>query len=288
MGLPEPNPEQDDTIESTPAPVRPSAQERPDWLVGAEEGAQSEYGRREEPSADVKLARPSLPEPPPFEPVRAMDPPALARPDAAVPGLPLAGRRAAAPPAPPKPVAWTGAGSSVPKLVQKTQPAAVPQDDPVESLFDAEPPAERALLGIEDEKAARLAPLPLDEPWWMVVGERLATDRRLQLAILSAVLVVGAAWTFWPRPNAGVSVHDIRRHAEEWEGRAVHVKGRVGEVFPIGQGVVFHLYQGRDTIVVFSRTRVPVPREKVSVDGTVSTGYLDGVARVAILENANP
>jgi hypothetical protein len=83
-------------------------------------------------------------------------------------------------------------------------------------------------------------------------------------------------------------VREIRRHAEQWEGRAVHVSGRVGEVFSIGQGVVYQLHQGRDTIVVFSRSRVPEPRQRVSVQGTVSTGYLDGAPRVAILENPAP
>jgi hypothetical protein len=290
MCLPERTPEPED-FEARREPPRPSAAERPVWLVGAEEGAQSEYQRPGGVAPEPKLVRPTLPPEATARPRPAGDPPALTRPgDGAPAGLPLSSRAASAPAPGPgaKPVAWTAAGSSVPKLVQKPR-SVVARDEPeVEDTFDAEPPATRAMLGVEDERAARQAPAPLDEPWWIVVGERLATDRKLQLVILSAILVVGAAWTFWPRASAGVSVREIRRHAEQWEGRAVHVRGRVGEVFSIGQGVVYHLHQGRDTIVVFSRSRTPEPRQRVSVQGTVSTGYLDGAARVAILENAGP
>jgi alanine racemase len=47
---------------------------------------------------------------------------------------------------------------------------------------------------------------------------------------------------------------------------------------------VYNLRQGRDTIVVYSRTRRPALHEHVKATGTVSIGYLDGVPRVALLE----
>jgi len=45
--------------------------------------------------------------------------------------------------------------------------------------------------------------------------------------------------------------------------------------------------QGRDTIVVFSRTREPKIREPIVVVGTLSRGYLDGQSRVAIFESTS-
>ena len=42
MGLPERTPEPED-FETSPSPPHPTPSERPDWLVGAEEGVQSEY-----------------------------------------------------------------------------------------------------------------------------------------------------------------------------------------------------------------------------------------------------
>lgn len=290
MGLPERTPDPED-LETAQPPPPPTSSERPDWLVGAEEGVQSEYDRQHAGGAEPRLQRPALPEEPAAaKPRFEIEPPVLTRPEAgALPGLPLSSRRAAEPtPVPARPVAWAAAGSSVPKLAQKSQAVPEPEETHDEDTFDAESPVDRAMLGVEDEKAARRAPPPLDEPWWLILGERLATDRRLQLVILSSILVVAAAWTFWPRSSAGVSVREIRRNAEQWEGRAVRVNGRVGEVFSIGQGVVYHLHQGRDTIVVFSRGEAPEPRRRVSVEGTVSTGYLDGAARVAILQNTGP
>ena len=64
----------------------------------------------------------------------------------------------------------------------------------------------------------------------------------------------------------------------------VHVEGRVGEVFPVGGGYAFYLRDGRDTMVVFTRSRTPERDEHVKIDGTVSTGYLDGQARTALFE----
>ena len=64
----------------------------------------------------------------------------------------------------------------------------------------------------------------------------------------------------------------------------MRVNGRVGEVFHVGGGYAFYLLQGRDTIVVFTRSRVPVPRQNVTVVASVSTGFLDGAPRQALFE----
>jgi hypothetical protein len=120
----------------------------------------------------------------------------------------------------------------------------------------------------------------------MVWTEILATHRPLQIGL--AVAIVGlVTYAYWPRQDGrGVPLGEIRRHPEKFEGRSVKVQGKVGEVFDIGSGYVFHLIQGRDTVVVFSPARRPETHERVRVAGSVTTGYLDGVARVAIFEAA--
>ena len=62
------------------------------------------------------------------------------------------------------------------------------------------------------------------------------------------------------------------------------MSGRVGETFPVGGGYAFYLHQGRDTIVVFTRSRVPTFRQRVQIVGSVSTGFLEGVPHAAIFE----
>jgi hypothetical protein len=52
----------------------------------------------------------------------------------------------------------------------------------------------------------------------------------------------------------------------------------------MGASYVFNLRQGRDTIVVYSRTRRPRLHETVRATGIVSIGYLDGAPRVALFE----
>ncbi|HEY6866881.1 MAG TPA: hypothetical protein VI792_06470, partial [Candidatus Eisenbacteria bacterium] len=64
--------------------------------------------------------------------------------------------------------------------------------------------------------------------------------------------------------------------------------GTVGEVYPVGGGYSFYLLQGRDTIVVFTRSRTPVRDERIAVTGVVSTGVLNGQLRQALLENTQP
>lgn len=101
-----------------------------------------------------------------------------------------------------------------------------------------------------------------------------------------AVIAVVALMMFRPREEQTARIAAIRNHPERFDGRPVKVKGRVGEVFEVGGGYAFHLYQGRDEIVVFTRSRVPVRREEVTIAGSISTGMLDGKPRQALFETA--
>ncbi|NOT34206.1 MAG: hypothetical protein HOP12_08570 [Candidatus Eisenbacteria bacterium] len=312
MGLPDPALFDDSEAEPTrPTPAEPPApsaapmppsgaepEERPDWLVGAEEGAQSEFHRSEDAPSGVRLTRPQLPtaaasdgittglEAPTAAPTGPR--PTLVRPgDGALPGLPLASRAAAAEKKSDKPIAWQGAGDSVPRLSVVAE-KVVEDDDEAESPLDGDTGGfgGPALIGADEARRTPIAaPRPLVEPWWIVAAEAVSTDRKLQIFVAGGLAFLITLWIVWPRGSESVSVRKIRQHAEAWEGREVRVTGRVGEVFALGQGVVYNLHQGRDTIVVFSRSRRPSSRDRVSVSGTVSTGYLDGSARVSILEN---
>jgi hypothetical protein len=68
----------------------------------------------------------------------------------------------------------------------------------------------------------------------------------------------------------------------------VKVAGRVGQVFHVGGGFAYYLHDGRDTLVVFTRTRKPEERQHVTVLGTMSTGYLDGLPTLALFESNQP
>ena len=279
--------------EDAPAP---HGNVRPDWLVGAEEGAAAERTRPDS-ATPVRLQRPELMPVEGLEGREAMRPPDAglplpANPDSgALAGLPLSSRRAA-PAEPAGPQAWTAKGSSVPKLAvvsaapRQEETRAGGRDDD----FDLAVPlggSETGTTLIGASEAAPIRPMvrPLEEPWWMVLGERIATERPLQLMIAGAIAAIVAAFVFWPHEGRGVSVRDIRKHPEVYEGQTVRVHGRVEEVFPIGNGWVYDLRQGRDTITVFTRGAMPERHQDVHVVGQVSTGYMDGSPRTAILEN---
>jgi hypothetical protein len=91
--------------------------------------------------------------------------------------------------------------------------------------------------------------------------------------------------TFWPREEKTISVAHLKQHPEHYADTQVRVSGRVAEVFPVGGSWAYTLLQGRDTIVVFTRTREPRRDERLVVVGTLSTGFLDGVSRAAIFES---
>lgn len=196
------------------------------------------------------------------------------------------------------PVPWKAAASSVPRLRQ--QPAAQAAQS-TEGSFqgfaqDAMPgrgsgmmgelPGRGADAGPDDDPNAPARPFAVALPFWEAWLERV---RGMPLplvlggcaVLLLAVLLVSV---LRPREQANVSLARIRQHPEAFDGRRVAVRGRAGETFAIGGSYVFNLRQGRDTIVVYSRTRRPSLHENVRATGTVSIGYLDGVARVALLE----
>jgi hypothetical protein len=138
---------------------------------------------------------------------------------------------------------------------------------------------------------SRLRSLPEDreEPgyrgaWKTQLLDRLRSDPRTQLIVL-ACLVVLALIPLFARKASQTSLSQIRKHPQRYDGQVVTVEGRVGQVFSMGGSHVYYLHQGRDTLVVFTRLSPPLPLQKVTVKGSVSTGYLEGVARVALFDS---
>lgn len=276
-----------------PAAQRPDV-ERADWLVGPEDGLAAEMMRGED-SAETPLEAPRL--------ARPEDP------DAGKPRAPRAFRGAPLPPpvVPPTPSAampsWDPGRSSVPKLQRSATPETARPSSPIPELtrdFPMDDAEERARVAAqlaehqarEAEIAARphqvvnpqefdIPAVPL--PWWSQVPQLLRFDRRVQMVLLCMVLALAVA-AFWPRAEKTISVAHLKEHADRYADTQVRVGGIVSEVYPVGGSWAYTLLQGRDTIVVFSRTRRPQPRERVVVVGTLSRGYLDGKSRAAIFE----
>ncbi|HTO89842.1 MAG TPA: hypothetical protein VMJ70_01805 [Candidatus Sulfotelmatobacter sp.] len=298
-----------------PPAVEPPPAERPDWLVGADEGVAAEQGRQKVAGTPLPFKLSSAAD-------RASDPEVMKAPEETVrPLAPMSGTPPGVvppnpiPPAAPKPVAWTAAASSVPTLktpavapatsTPKSPAAAAPaaparggarsnavaSEPPVRTpLPDLDPPAggeEAQALATVEAPPPRPRPRvrPLEEPWWVILLDALRANRPIQLGILGGGLVVLTCWLFWPHSEPGVSLRNLRKDPARWDGHIVRVEGRVGDVFPMGDGYAFNLHQGRDTIVVFTRAHKPEPRQNVTVVGSVTTGFLDGTARQAIFEN---
>jgi hypothetical protein len=290
------NPESDDdAFAPPPPPARSNA--RPDWLVGADEGANAEMSRtrdKDRPHTPLRLVRPGevaqpgeddtdLDTPAGFERLPQMRAETTARPGLPVPKAKKPG---------PDVAAWQAAGSSIPKLRRSTPVvAAAPtskrefthEDEEVEVESDDQHPMQE--IGTGKARAAAPPPLkPLDEAWYLVVFDALQTNRRLQILIAALLLVLGVTslkpWQERPTP-----LSKIRKNSEIYDGHAVMVHGKVGDVFPIAGGYTYFLLQGRDTIVVFTHLRHPEMNQHLTVRGTVSTGYLDGLPRQAIFED---
>jgi hypothetical protein len=297
MGFPEEN-DPESKVERRPLPtgkVLPFApRRRPEWLTGPNDDVRAASGSAETPSAETPseergskvLAEPVLTRPAP--PVAGqLDGPGDARrsAEAVEPDL---GPGEDAPPAASSQVAWTAAASSIPVL--KTALPTEPEEPEARLLG---PPSERGgglPGGNEDRQLAAAPPTlkPLHEPWWLIALDALRTERRVQLAVAGALAgaVLLACW-MWPHGVDSTPLSRVRRNPSQYDGRSVLVRGRVGDdVFAVGGGWAFYLVQGRDTIVAFSRTRAPKPREVVSVKGQVSTGFLDGSPRQALFEDA--
>ena len=305
--------------ESRP-PAEPPA--RADWLVGADEGLEAELQRRAEEEGAArpapKLFKPGVDESIEFEssaPQSSLPPPALSRPSGDAAGEPAkaprkvfgsvredAGAGDLQPGLAPM-MTWESGANSVPSL-HRDRPSrqeALPQSSREFPMDDAE---ERRLQS-EDRRADiaaaaeqmqrghtvvqpqvfEIAPPKL--AWWIQVLHALKTSRLIQILLAVVVLAV-AVFFAWPRDGGLASVAELKRDAARYDGRDVVVKGKVGEVFPVGGGYAFNLHQGQDTIVVFTRVRTPHSRENVTVSGSISTGFLDGQPRLALFEALTP
>jgi hypothetical protein len=291
-------------------PIEPNPQAaptptKPEWLVGSDEGARAEAetgpstrrgdaGRRPEASPHAPTERPRLELVPPRDAAKT----ASSSPEVS-PGV------APEPPSAPEASAedsagkgaWKAAASSVPRLRQQPAASAQPAEAEAFQGFAQDTvmtkgatigggPGGTASDPVGEGANEDTMPLAEDPPFWVQWIEQLrALPRPVMIGAVVALALGAAAWMFYPRGTPGVSLAQIRQRPEAFEGRSVHVNGRAGEAFSVGESYVFDLVQGRDTIVVYSRTSPPQLHQKVGVDGTVSIGYLDGVPRVAVLEN---
>jgi hypothetical protein len=233
--------------------------ERPDWLVGAADVLE----KSEE--APVRPLAPLAPKSAPPAPLSVVK-----------------GSKSD------RPQSWSGAASSIPKLSlvpsQEAQPSPGDEEEGIERSVDLISP----IPGLGDAEAAS-APSPppfrpLDEPWYLVWGEAILTNRRVQGAVLLIAALIAGLIFFPKHRERGASLHSILHEPARFEGQAVVVRGEALESFDVGEGYAFNLRQGRDTVVVFSPRRRPELHQHVEVIGTVSTGYLDGAPRVAIFE----
>ncbi len=130
----------------------------------------------------------------------------------------------------------------------------------------------------------QFAPRPREPSWWETALAAFKDDRRLQLAALGLLAVLILLPSLWPRAEPGLSIASLHRQAAQLDGRMVRVRGLVAEVFPVGSGYAFTLVQGRDSLVVFTRSRLPRTHERVEVMGNVQAAKLDGRPRVALFE----
>src|SRR5215831_11246290 len=117
-------------------PVDPTPAQRPDWLVGADEGASSEQGRRGNAGTPLPFKLSSAAD-------RAADPELTGGDEPARPKAPVRPVAPQGPPPVPKPVAWTAAASSIPKLKPSPEqaPESAPSNADAEEAQPAGPPA---------------------------------------------------------------------------------------------------------------------------------------------------
>ena len=65
------------------------------------------------------------------------------------------------------------------------------------------------------------------------------------------------------------------------------VRSPAGQVFDVGAGSAYYLHQGGDSIVVYTRGARPREHQAVTVRGSISIGYLDGMPRPALFESGS-
>ncbi len=136
------------------------------------------------------------------------------------------------------------------------------------------------------DEAARFAPPPPPPPPWWEPALVWARSPRGMVVIGGGIALLVAALVVLHPADRTIRVSRIRRGGEGLDGQAVQVRGQVCDVYPVGDGYAFYLRQGRDTIVVFTRSRTPVRGETVTVKGVVSAASLRGQVHQAVLETA--
>jgi hypothetical protein len=282
MAQPEPY-EDEEPASPDDAPAGPSPVAKPDWLVGAHEALESEFGRGEhvpeQAPPELRSAIPPPPRqpsgPPPINPYEGFTESA-------------AGRAYSS--------SWLETGNPAPALHQaQTERAPEGDRDPDDPFGHGRAREEAAapdeeLAGPDGPSSASEAtrsapPPPAPKPWWEPLLAQALTPPGLLVLGVVVVAAVAAMLLFGPKDNS-VPLSRIRHNAERFDGQLVKLRGKVGEVYPVGGGYSFYLLQGRDTIVVFTRSRTPVSHERVSVSGVISTGVLNGEVRQALLESS--
>jgi len=277
-------PRADESAAPPPPAAKPPAPgpggDRPSWLVGADEALDAESTGQEQPE------RPHVPIPPP----RGAAPP-IKNPYA---NMARQGDDFALG------SSWREMGYAV--EVSRTTPAAAaeapPPDDaaapPTPEVEAATEPAQPKALdddfaGPETPRAkpARIVPPPKPPTLWERAGALATTPGGIIVMVAALVILIGIRLIVHAKVD-GTPVAWIHHHGADFDGRKVRVHGKVGEVYPFGGGYAFYLLQGRDTLVIFTRTRTPVTDQIVTVDGVISTGFLDGVSRQALFEGTAP
>ena len=266
--------------EDDPVPARrPDASPgRPEWLVGAEDAWASEARRL--PETEPGTRAPKLPTFPP--PVREQPPEPIAAGAPAQthghvpPNHPLADE---------EPADWLMAGSGAPPAHPEVEVPAEAGQTPLAAgsggAAQAAGGKSPVLPGGEGE--TERAPTP---SLWDGALHRIRTHRPTQLIAVAAGLLLVLILSTVHGASA-VPLSRIKRNPQSFDGRSVTVRGRVGEVFPVGSSYAYYLYQGHDSIVVFTRSRAPIPHQKLAVTGSVSTGFLEGVPRPALFEESH-
>lgn len=313
MSLPEP-------IEPDRDTAPPRADGRADWLCGPDEGLYAEVERKARDSGGVPrptLLRPqNIPIESAMPPVPGVPAPTLQRPVApdARPASPERKRFGAVeadaagsdfvsgsgmvwePGANSVPAIRRAAPRAVPRLVPARAPGAgreFPMDDAEERSRVRSNAMAAAAAAAEMEGRPHDVTTPdafdvvvVPMPWWMQAPYVLRSDRRLQLLVGGVVLAL-ALIAFWPRGERPLTLREIDRDPQHFNGRTVQVSGKIGEVFPVGGGFAFYLHQGGDTLVVFTRIRQPQRGQKLTLHGVMSTGFLDGQSHCALFESVS-
>jgi hypothetical protein len=281
----------------------------PDWLMGPVDGLdgardpqdQTTDGAPPETLPQPILWRPGFSGPvavPGFEPALVLPPQTATRDqpgEARVKTDEAAEPEVVAAPARPRRRApsgvWAPVASSVPVLrsALPAEPTPIAEKAPAASSTVRPPGLPGRDDGLPRVVASPPALAALQEPWWVIMLDTLRTSRPVQtLAVAGIVALTLLAYWMWPRGVGTTSLSDVRHYPSQFDGRTVIVRGRVGDdVFAVGAGWAFYLMQGRDTIVAFTRSQTPTPREVITVKGQVSTGFLDGIPRQALFEDVS-